>query len=226
MPREIVEPTQKEVPAIGGHETEIEETHPAWGMIGASRVQSGPPGAVLFDSEIRHGHFVTVRIATASRRRSLNRDWLHREDEIIEVAMSEAQWASFVSSMNTGSGVACTIEWREGEPMPEMPYAPRLQESMDEVRNAADESIAKVAEAFAAYEEKKSAANLRNLKFAIANMPANMTFAAKSLAEHAENTVQKARADIEAMVVTKAEQLGLNPGDLGGVAQLPEGESS
>ena len=30
---------------------------------------------------------------------------------IIEVAMSEAQWATFVSSLNQGSGVQCTLDY-------------------------------------------------------------------------------------------------------------------
>src|SRR5205085_12031249 len=95
---EIVEPTVGE---------DGEETHPAWALIGASRVQSGPPGATLFDSELRHQHYVTITLRQASRKRNLNRDWLHAESRlpIIEVAVSEAQWAQFVTSMNQGDGV-------------------------------------------------------------------------------------------------------------------------
>lgn len=217
MKRETQDPTPAE---HGGEE------HPAWGLIGASRVSSSPPGAVLFDSDIRHQHSVIVRISTATRRRDLSRDWMMAKREFVEVEMSEAQWASFVSSMNAGQGVPCTIRRREDDwSVPGMPYEPRLQESMREVRVAADEAVAKVAEAFAAYKEKKTAANLRNLEFAIRNMPANAEFAASSLSEHAENVVQRARADIEAMVLAKAQQLGLEPGDLGvGLAQLGSGD--
>jgi hypothetical protein len=194
-------------------------------MIGASRVSTGGKGAVLFDSEIRHQHYVTIRISTASRQRDLNRDWLHPEKEFVEVAMSEAQWASFVSSMNVGSGVPCTIQRRENDWMvPGFPYAPRMEQSMDEVREAAHRAISKVKRAFADYKEKKNVGNLRNLEAAIDNAPANMEFAAESLAEHAENVVQKARADIEAMVVAKAQQLGVEPGELG-LRELTQGDS-
>lgn len=218
MAREIVEPTTTRV-----RDEEVEQEHPAWGMIGASRVSGS--GAVLHDSDIRHQHYVTVKISTGSRTRHLLRDWLRPRKEIIEVALSEAQWASFVSSMNSGNGVPCTILFREGVgDVPGMPYAPRLQESMDEVRGAAERAAEQVRAAFAAYEEKKSAANLRTLKYAIANMPANITFAAASLNEHAEDVVTKARHDIEAVVVEKAKQLGLDAGDLGiTTAQLTEG---
>lgn len=197
-----------------------DETHPAWALIGASRVSSSPPGAVLFDSDIQHQHYVTVRLSTCSRKRDLNRDWLHGKREFVEVAMSEAQWASFVSSMNAGQGVPCTIQHREGHSVPGVPYEPRLAESLDEVRSAADKAVEKVAEAFAAYSEKKTAANLRTLEFAIKHMPANITFAADSLTEHAENVVQRARADIEAMVISKAQQIGIDAGDLGITPQI------
>src|SRR4051812_4593225 len=143
MSREIVQPTVNEHGA---------ERHPAWAMIGASRVQNGGPGATLFDSDIRHQHTVRVSISTASRRRDLNRDWLHAEREFVEVEMSEAQWASFVSSMNVGNGVPCTLRRCEGEyEVPGMPYEPRLQESMAEVHGAAHAAAAQIAEAFAEY---------------------------------------------------------------------------
>jgi hypothetical protein len=219
MPRDIVNPAVDE---------DGRESHPAWAMIGASRVSSGPPGATLFDSDIRHAHTVMVRISTASRKRDLHRDWLYGERQFVEVEMSEAQWASFVSSMNVGSGVPCTVRFRaDADPpiVPGMPFDSRLQASMDEVRTAADDAAAAVAEAFATYAAHKTAANLRSLEWTIKNMPANLEFAASSLTRHTEDVVQKARADIEAFVVAKAGQLGIEPGELGvaGLLTAPEG---
>lgn len=217
MAREIVEPTAAD--------RDYEE-HPAWVLIGASRVSSSPPGAVLFDSDIRHQHYVVVTLKPAERKRELNRDWIMgTRVPIVQVAMSEAQWASFVSSMNTGDGVPATLTWREGVgDVPGMPHEPRLAVSMDEVRSAAERAQEQVAAAFAAYKEHKTAGNLRTLEAAIANMPSNIAFAASSLTEHAENVVQRARADIEAFVVSKAEQLGLDPREVGQL-ELTEGDA-
>jgi hypothetical protein len=212
-PRPIVNPTVNE---------HGDEQHPAWALIGAHRVSS-TPGAVLFDSDLHHQHYVAVSIRAASRRRDLHRDWLHGHEEYIEVAMSEAQWASFVSSMNVGDGVPCTVERRGREQVPGMPYQPRLAESMDEVDNAADEALQKINDAFEKYREHKTVTNLRALEFAIKHAPSNMRFAAQSLSEHAENVVQRSRADIEAMVMVKAQQLGIEPGELGVTGQLVSG---
>lgn len=255
--REIMEPVRNEKKALGGSGVEIEESHPAFGMIAASRVSGGEKA--LFDSDIQHHHRVVVRINTATRTRRLNHDDIFGDSTpFIEVEMSEAQWASFVSSMNS-SGVPCTIrhrhsnEWtldavdetlREyGEQpleglvreaaskkaftasvyVPALPFEPRMKESMDEVRNSTQKAIAKVEAAEKAIQEafdrnagrKEMRELIRNLHFAVRHMPSNAEFAAKSLTEHAENVVTKARADIEAIVTSKAQQLGLEPGDLG-----------
>ena len=201
-----------------------EEVHPAWGLIGASRVSSNP-GAALFDSDILHSHYVVVRLKRASRKRDLGHDWKHGEGEIVEIAMSEAQWASFVSTMNVGGGVPCTIERVIGDTMPGVEYEPRLAVSMDEVENAATKAMEKSTKAFAAYREKKTAENLRSLEAAINNAPTNISYAAKTLSEHGENVVQRARADIEAMVTSKAEQLGIEPGAITDTHLLGGGEN-
>lgn len=210
-----------------------DERHPAFGLIGASRVSGN---AVLFDSDVKHQHYVVVTVRTAVRQRSLNHDRIHpdhgrADSRLVEVAMSEAQWASFVSSMNTGNGVPCTLQAREGVPaLPGMPYAPRLQESLDDVRESGERAIEQIRAAFEKVKDKPNKGNLRHLEAMIDNAPSNMEFAAKSLSEHAENVVQKARVDIEAMVVAKALQLGLEPGDPGfaqaqlGAAKAAESE--
>jgi hypothetical protein len=218
-----------EEPTIDPHGAEV---HPAFGMISASRVSHGGgpgAGAVLFQSDIKHGNTIRITVNRATRSRDLNHDWVHPSNrDLIEVEMSEAQWASFVSSMNT-SGVPCTVrrtetDWR----IPELPYQPRLAESMGEVKNAAVQAFGGIREAMAAYEkaiEDKAGAKiikekLRNLHSAIENSGANMHFAAKSLVEHTENVVQRARADIEAMVAQEVERRGLEAGQTP-VLELP-----
>lgn len=210
--------TEKPIPNEHG-----DEAHPAWGLIGASRVSSGH-GTALFDSDIIHHHYVVVRLRRATRKRNLGHDWKHGDEHIVEIAMSEAQWASFVSTMNVGDGVPCTIERIGAEDIPGVEYEPRLAVSMDEVDNAAHKSMEEIQAAFDAYEEHKTKTNRDKLKYAIKNAPANMGYAAKTLSEHGENVVQRARADIEAMVVSKAEQLGIEPGEIADTHLLGDGD--
>ena len=60
MPQEIVEPTADE---------NGDEHHPAFGMAQISRVTS-TPGRVLFDSDLRHSHWIELRIHEATRNRN------------------------------------------------------------------------------------------------------------------------------------------------------------
>lgn len=212
MPRETTPPT------VGARDY---ETHPAFGVIHASRGSWSGDGAVLFDSDVKHRHTVTLTIETAERKRDLHHDFIHTAGRtLVEVEMSEAQWASFVSSMNT-SGVPCTIRRTESNgKVPGLPYDPRLAHSMDEVRGVADRLFTQAKEAMAAYDaldskapakEKREA--LSRLRSAVNNAESNVAFAAQSLNKHAENVVQKARADIEAMVSHEATRLGLSAGE-------------
>lgn len=206
-----VPPTVHEKTASWREKDAVSESHPAWGLISAHRVSS-TPGAILFDSDIRHGHYMVITLKRATRDRDLQRDWIHDTGpDLIEVAMSEAQWGAFISSTNT-SGVPCTIRATETNPNVDgLEYAPRLQVSMAEVRAQAGKIQERLEAAIAAVEEKPTKANIRNLRLAQEGVRANMEFAAKSLSEHAENVVAKARNDIESMVVQKAVQLGVDP---------------
>lgn len=216
------DPIIEQVAGIGGGHEIPREHHPAFGLISVNRSQGTP--RVLFDSDIQHGHTVHITIYEADRTRDLNHDSIFaksREGILAEVEMSEAQWASFVSSMGQGDGVPCTVRRKQGDwDIPGLPHAPRMAEQMAEVRNAADKALEKIREAFAAVEERPNKSNIRALKIAIEHMPANMAFAAQSLTDYTENVVQRATADIEAMVIAKAKYLGIDPAEVGVMPQL------
>lgn len=191
------------------------ETHPAFALIGAYRTQTGPRGKPLFDSDILHRNTVVLRIERAERTRDLHQDWIHGRATLIEVEMSEAQWASFVSSMNT-SGVPCTLRRLGTERVEDVEYAPRLEESMDETRRAADEAFAAIIDALREFEATPATPKrakdeaLAKLRAVVSNAAPNVAYAGKTLGEHAENVVQKARADVEAMVTQHAARIGLD----------------
>lgn len=188
-----------------------DETHESWLLIHANRMHGSTR---LFGSEITHQQCITVTISRCSRKRDLNRDWLHSTKQLLEMWMSEAQWGAFVSSFH-GTGVPATLTYLTGEGMVPQQAAvdSRLDKSLAEVRNAADKSLeeikasyGKVMEAFETGGKKVQREALRDLGIRLGNAPSNMTFAARSLQEHVENVVTKARADIEGMVLQAQQQ--------------------
>jgi hypothetical protein len=190
-----------------------DEHHPAFGMMSAHRVRA-TPGVVLFDSDIRHGEYIEVTLTTATRKRDLKHDWIHPGRVLFKADLSLAQFASFVSSTDT-SGVPVTVSYTEtAGRTPDLPYAPRLEHSMNEAKGAAREAFSHILAALEEYEaaldRKAGAAErraaLRDLRAAVNNAPSNVDYAGKQLAKLAEDVVAKARADIEAMVQREAAQ--------------------
>ena len=201
-----------EIPKEERSERGVRETHPAYGMIGASRVSGH---AVLFGSDFTHQHFVTLRISEAEMHRDLSRDWPHAGRQLIEVSMSEAQWAAFVSSLNMGDGVQCTLERVGGEVIPGLPHpTARHDQFKDELTRALLDGNAALAEAVDMLkqmggERSKAGAVLDRVERAIRAFGDSMPWVAKQFGEHMEDVTEKARIEIGAHALSVITRTGL-----------------
>jgi hypothetical protein len=198
-----IKPTRRE----GGQHDDYIEEHPAYAIIGASRVSS-TPGASLFGSDFRHGHYVTIRIKAASLHRSLSNDWVGSSGkQLIEVALSEAQWATFVSAMNMGDGVPCTLQYLPGEIVPGIePITDRGEQFSSEVADHLQETLASLEALRDAAPNKK----LRSMaEQAIMQLRSNLPFVARQFDEHAEKTVERAKVEVAAYVTQAVHRAGL-----------------
>lgn len=116
-------------------------------------------------------------------------------------------------------GIPCTLRRiGDSQDIPGLLHQPRLATSVQETHDAAERAFAEIRAAMKAVDEldpkggaKERREAVQQLRSAIANATPNVDLAARSLSEHAENVVSGARADIEAMVAAKAEQLGVDP---------------
>lgn len=202
-----------------------DETHPAFGLVSLHRV-SASPGAVLFQSDVRHPEYMRISVHEATRKRDLSHDWVHQEQLVCEISVSMAQFASFVASAGQGDGVPCTIEWtgtgaHEPGDRPGLTLKSRLALTTSEARAAADKAFEAVKVAEERLEEvlagKSTAAErkraLADLRAAIVNAAPNVEYAAKTLTKHAAEVVEQSRADIETMVIRMAERTGIDADD-------------
>jgi hypothetical protein len=207
--------------------------HPAFGMIGASRIQGR---AVLYGSDFIHQHFVVIRIRRSTLHRSLSRDWHSSNDELIEICLSEAQWATFVSSMNVGDGVPCTIEHVAGKSMPSIPFRKEEDEFHRELADDTAKIVAEIDAAIAEVEgeigrslsKAKRDRIIGRLQKARKIVDDEIPFAAKSFEEHMENTVEKAKVEVNAYVlgtIMKAGLAAIQGENLPPVIGFEEGES-
>lgn len=100
---------------------EVKIEHPSFGMISVSRVHGKTD---LFAVDYPQGHFISLTISTGRMYRRYGTEYFHADKEVIEVYMSEVQYAQMIASPNT-SGVPCTISrCREGE-YKQMPPPPK-----------------------------------------------------------------------------------------------------
>ena len=191
---------------------ESTETHPAYAQISGSRVSGG---AVLYGSDFKHQHYVTIRIAKSDLHRGLSNDRLSTREHYIEVALSEAQWATFVSSLNIGSGVQCTLQWFQGKHISQIPAPPDRTkqfalEASERLKMAAD-GLQRLRETI-----NLSTANVttkRNLLSAVElvarNLTPNLMFVADQFAEHMERTTERAKIEVNAYVQNVIQRAGI-----------------
>lgn len=213
---EIVLPKETVREAHG--DTERTFTHPAFAQISASRVSHSGYGAVLYGSDFRHNHYVIITLHESELHRGLSRDWHFPRKELFRVAVSEAQWATFVSTLNMGSGVPSTLLRMKGEgEVPRIP--PRIEEDAarldfaETTRRAAsrvaDTIKALDSEIGAALSKTKRAALLSHLERLKRDLDDSMPFITKSFDEHVEGTVEKAKIEVSAYVTATVQRAGL-----------------
>ncbi|QNK01701.1 hypothetical protein [Dyella telluris] len=213
MKRIFLEPTvREEAGPMGG----LIYEHPAYAQIGASRI-SGMTN--LYGSDFNHQHFIRIRIASSSIRRDLSTDWVHAATKpYIEVDLSEAQWAHFVSSPNVGMGSQCTLRYREpggNGYVPELaPPQSRTKQFAGEVRKRLETALSEVDELHKMLGElklpiKQKAALQLKASTARAQMTGNMKFVADMFDEHMEKTVESAKSEVDAYVVQTIQRAGM-----------------
>lgn len=192
------------------------ETHPAFGTIGAHRVSAGGGGGyALFGSDFRHRHFITITIGTADHERMLNNDWIHGHQDLIEVALSEAQWATFVSTLNMGTGVPCTIQRLKGELIPDIdPIETRKEEYASEVEAKLEDATSAIADTIAAINATNLSAKVKReitfrLEAAAGKLKPHLDWVASQYEEHAEKVVEHAKVEIEAYLMAAVQRAGL-----------------
>lgn len=199
----------KETGPIGGERL----THPAYAAISASRV-SGE--TVLFGSDFVHRQFVRIAIYPSEIMRSGGRDSHHPESTpLVEVSLSEAQWATFVSSMNVGSGVPCTLTRANGAAVADLPapvdrrglFKNSAIERLDLAMNALNEMRDLLRETSLS---KKAKDELQNKIDSVERqITQNLPYVAEQFDKHMETTTERAKIEINAFALSTVIRAGM-----------------
>jgi hypothetical protein len=192
--------------------------HASFGLVSLSRVSAGGRGLALFDSPLRHHHFVRLRISEAYKVRNLNRDTVHDAGILFEADMSEVQFANFITSANTGPGTPCTLAYVMGKRIAECPpthtretFEGEVKRDLEELRATLDGLVALVAEVSAKPRltgEDKGRLREAAEKAQMA-VHSNIPFIHKQFTEAMDKTVSQARAEIQAHVAQVIQRAGV-----------------
>jgi hypothetical protein len=185
-------------------------TEPCFGQIHISRVSSNKAHP-LYGSKLKHGNFITLSISQSELKRSLNTDWHHPLDEIIEVSMSENQFASLISSLNIGTGTPCTISRLHGKLVPPPTYINERKTVDREVAEKATQVVSelKVTQQRVADLLKPGAKITKGelteihelLRKQVQEVALNIPYMLKCFEENMDAIVTSAKADVEAHVM-------------------------
>ena len=218
----ITEPITTEETRNNNKKTYQRINHPSFAQLQVSRINGHK---VLYNSDFNSHNYIALRIHKSEMIRDLSHDWHHEREQYIEVAMSEAQWATLVSSLNR-QGVPCTLTYLMGETIDLLPEPTnRINQFGSELSKHLGDAVRQLTEAMElanmlGLSKAKTQALLVLLSKAQADIKSNAQFVEKSFNEHMENQVEKAKCDANAYLYHAVQRAGLDALALG--VEAPE----
>ncbi len=204
----------------------IRESHPSYGTISISYVSGNVP---LFDSDLKHNHFVEISIQEADKFIDGDREMvMGKNRKLARVWMSAAQFAEFITTPNRGSGTPCTIRDVQGDPQwdtrwGDRPDAPTPQPFADRFKEEGKRRISLMNQHMAYAKglvdklvdgsEKPTKANFKEiasrLMLAVQEIQSNLPYVMQSMEEATEKRMQNAVTEFESYVGTRLKHMGL-----------------
>ena len=179
--------------------------HPSFGMLSFNRTHGGHSN--LFGSSIQHNDTIHMVLKEGVVIRGLNDDRYVGEDEILEVEMSQSQFAELITSMNVGAGTPCTIKYLRGKGrINEADFINKRQQITNEFKESMKEFYDEVKELFTT---KKSIGKgdremiLRRLANVTQGMESSSKFIFDQFQNQIDKTITEAKGEIEAFAQNK-----------------------
>ncbi|WP_019584546.1 hypothetical protein [Thioalkalivibrio sp. ALE16] len=197
--------------------------HPAYGAVTVSRRQGQ---SRLFGSSLNHQQTIALSISRAHLDRQLSSDFIYPEHrELIEIEMSETQWAKVVASVGLGSGTPVTLRrvpdtdnpaklvpGIADDEHPDSLHKKELKEGTEkalrETREALEELEA-LASAPGSVPKGKLKAAVRSMKIRLENAPSNVAHVHSQFVEAMESAKESAKTEVEGYIHGLSLQTGL-----------------
>lgn len=191
--------------------------HESYGMVTVHRGY-GNKSRALFGSSIKHANTIRLAIDTAKHDRDLNNDYFHSKRNIIQIELSEAQFAQMITNFNN-EGTPCTIRRVMGSNMEEPLFISKVEQFNNEfsnkMHNLSEDMKGLVEDSLGILNDKKSI-NKGDREFIasainrlIMNVEKNIPFVNEQFAEQIDGVVHEAKSAIESFLEQKIKEKGL-----------------
>lgn len=205
----------EEPPKVRVEDERTIRSHPAYAMISASRGSGSP---ILFGSALdMHNGFITVSIRTAEMIQDRVDDRAFPRQHLVEVKMSYAQWAEFVSTISFGSGVPCTLRAVHGEWIPQIQQEPppvdRASERVKEAAGALlpewDERVERIRTLLDKIPKGAREAVLRELHAHESHLRSSIPFYVDMVEEVLTKRIVAAKSEADGVIAVGLQRLGV-----------------
>jgi hypothetical protein len=208
-------------------------THPSYGVVTLCR-SSGHQR--LYGTPFEHYAMMTLEISRAVDVRSLSGSRPHAAEHLIEIRLSEAQFARMITSVGNGEGTACTLAYVNGEAMPPPPGVDEVEEFHDDVKRTVKAGAQHVTDAIAAaraaiQRSKLSGKASAEILAALAQVEKTyadaIPFTVKQFHERMDEIVLEGKTEIDAYLQMKGTgAAALTAGEVPVALPAPKGEKS
>lgn len=189
---------------------------PTYALAGFHRQQNGGQGEALFGSDLRHPTTIALTIYEAEVKRDLSQEWYFGHKVIAEVVFSPLQFSELLTTMNVGSGIPCTLRYRESTGWIKHEAEPPKREAFDrEIQDDCDTVADNLNELMEALNDTKMTvkdrARLKGLlSKAHQTVTLGMPFVAKQFERAMDRTQTEAKAAVEAFIMHNIVTAGLD----------------
>lgn len=193
----------------------VETSHPAYGCVVLTRQHSGG-GQAMFGTSLLSETVISLKVCEATGKRRHHGDHHSPGKPIVEVRMTEAQFATFVSSMSVGEGTPCTIARMGYDFVPTIPPHDPLENSKREAREAGAAILSnlkslrgKIAAGIQGLSKTRQADLLTEIDGAIKEASDGMPFILDQYAAHMGELTEEAKIAANGYVQNMVRSLGM-----------------
>lgn len=193
-------------------------THESFGQISFSRTTCNPP-ETFYGSELPQNHYITIDLHSSEVDRNLAKEFYFAKKLLARIRMSSGQFAELITSLNSGGGTPCTIEYFNGKPMEPLPTQEsrkefthrNFQERMSEFAKSIREEQIKARELV----KKKTLSKqdihdlTQHIEWLTSEVENNIPFFMECFQETMDQVVHEAKTEIENAIQHKISVLGI-----------------